>query len=91
LNPAENNIWLKSAIKSRWKRWSPKPAKPLLLKKSYFRTVGKPFIAGGTVTGKVLKQGRGAKVHVLKFKPKSKYRRKIGHRQAYTEIEIIKA
>ena len=54
-------------------------------------TVGKPFIAGATVTGKVLKQGRGAKVHVLKFKPKSKYRRKIGHRQAYTEIEIIKA
>ena len=53
--------------------------------------VGKPFIAGATVTGKVLKQGRGQKVHVLKFKPKSKYRRKIGHRQAYTEVEITKA
>lgn len=54
-------------------------------------TVGKPYISGAAVTGKVLKQGRGAKVHVLKYRPKSKYRRKIGHRQAYTEVEIIKA
>ena len=53
--------------------------------------VGKPYIAGATVTGKVLKQGRGKKIHVLKFKAKSKYRRKIGARQAYTEIEITKA
>jgi len=53
--------------------------------------VGKPFIAGATVTGKILKQGRGKKIHVLKFKAKSKYRRKIGARQAYTEIEITKA
>jgi large subunit ribosomal protein L21 len=53
--------------------------------------VGKPYITGVTVTGKVLKQGRGRKIHVLKFKPKSKYRRKIGARQAYTEVEITKA
>ena len=52
-------------------------------------TVGKPTIAGATVQGKVLKQGRGAKIHVLKYKAKSKYRRKIGARQAYTEVEII--
>jgi len=54
-------------------------------------TVGKPYIAGAAVTGKILKQGRGKKIHVLKYRPKSKYRRKIGHRQAYTEIEIVKA
>ena len=54
-------------------------------------TVGKPYIAGAAVTGKVLKQGRGAKIHVLKYRAKSKYRRKIGARQAYTEIEIVKA
>ncbi|MFA5990761.1 MAG: 50S ribosomal protein L21 [Candidatus Doudnabacteria bacterium] len=53
--------------------------------------VGKPYIAGAIVEGKVLKQGRGKKIHVLKYKAKSKYRRKIGARQAYTEIEIIKA
>lgn len=53
--------------------------------------VGKPYISGAVVSGKVLKQGRGKKVHVLKYKSKSKYRRKIGHRQAFTEIEITKA
>ena len=53
--------------------------------------VGKPFISGATVTGMVLKQGRGKKIHVLKYRAKSKYRRKIGHRQDYTEVEITKA
>ena len=53
--------------------------------------VGKPYIAGATVQGKVLKQGRGKKIHVLKYKSKSKYRRKIGARQHFTEIEITKA
>ena len=52
--------------------------------------VGKPYVAGATVQGKVLKQGRGAKIHVLKYRPKSKYRRKIGARQAFTEVEITK-
>ena len=53
-------------------------------------TVGKPYISGATVSGKVLKQGRSKKVHVLKYKAKSKYRRKIGARQDFTEIEITK-
>ena len=52
--------------------------------------VGKPYISGASVQGKVLKQGRSRKIHVLKYKPKSKYRRKIGARQAYTEVEITK-
>ena len=52
--------------------------------------VGKPFISGATVQGKVLKQGRGRKIHVLKYKNKSKYRRKIGARQYFTEVEITK-
>lgn len=52
--------------------------------------VGKPTVAGMTVEGKILKQGRARKIHVLKYKAKSKYRRKQGHRQDYTEIEITK-
>ncbi len=52
--------------------------------------LGKPTISGAAVEATILKQGRGKKIHVLKYKPKSKYRRKIGHRQAYTEIEITK-
>lgn len=52
--------------------------------------LGKPTVAGAIVEASILKQGRGKKIEVLKYKAKSKYRRKIGHRQAYTEIEITK-
>lgn len=52
--------------------------------------LGKPILEGKSVEGKILKQGRSPKVHVLKYKAKSKYRKKIGHRQAFTEIEITK-
>ncbi len=52
--------------------------------------LGKPTLEGASVEATILKQGRGKKIHVLKYKSKSKYRRKIGHRQAFTEIEITK-
>lgn len=52
--------------------------------------LGKPYISGGIVEAKVLKQGKGKKIEVLKYKAKSKYRRKIGHRQQYTEVQIEK-
>ncbi len=52
--------------------------------------LGKPTVSGAAVEAKILKQGRGKKIEVLKYKAKSKYRRKIGHRQAFTEIEITK-
>ena len=52
--------------------------------------VGKPYISGATVSGKILKQGRSKKIHILKYKAKSKYRRKQGHRQHFTEVEITK-
>ncbi len=52
--------------------------------------LGKPSLKDSSVEAKITKQGRGKKIEVLKYKPKSKYRRKIGHRQAYTEVEITK-
>lgn len=52
--------------------------------------LGKPHVSGGAVEAKIVGQGRGKKVVVFKYKAKSKYRRKQGHRQAYTEIEITK-
>jgi large subunit ribosomal protein L21 len=64
--------------------------KVLFISKGTDAAVGKPYISGAAVEGKVLKQGRAKKIHVLKYKAKSKYRRKIGHRQHYTEIEITK-
>mgnify|MGYP002738655229 CR=1 FL=1 len=49
---------------------------------------GKPFVDGKKVTGEVLKQGKGKKIHVMKYKAKKGYRRKIGHRQPYTKVKI---
>ncbi|MDE6950999.1 MAG: 50S ribosomal protein L21 [Lachnospiraceae bacterium] len=47
-------------------------------------------VAGATVTGTVKKQGRGKKVIVYKYKRKSGYHKKNGHRQAYTQVKIDK-
>ena len=51
--------------------------------------VGKPVIAGVTVSGKVLEHGKGKKVIVFKYKPKKNIRTKRGHRQPYTKVEIL--
>lgn len=55
--------------------------------------VGKPFIAGATVTAKVEKQGLSRKLIVFKYKAKTNERKTIGHRQPYTclVIEAINA
>ncbi|MGH4051027.1 MAG: 50S ribosomal protein L21 [Clostridium sp.] len=52
--------------------------------------VGKPLVEGATVVAKVLAQGKAKKVVVFKFKRKLDYRKKQGHRQAYTKIQIEK-
>lgn len=52
--------------------------------------LGKPHLSGAVVEGKIVRQGRSAKLVVFKYKAKSKYRRKQGHRQAFTEVEITK-
>lgn len=50
--------------------------------------IGDPVVKGAQVEGKVLKQDKHDKVIVFKYKPKKRYKRKIGHRQPFTEIEI---
>lgn len=50
--------------------------------------VGKPFVAGATVTGTVEKQGRSRKVVTYKYKPKKHQHTKQGHRQPYTKVVI---
>jgi len=52
--------------------------------------VGKPYISGAKVEAKVLRQGRDKKKIVFKYHSKTRYRKKKGHRQAFTEAEIIK-
>ena len=50
--------------------------------------IGKPVVEGAKVTAKVLKNGKSKKVIVYKMHPKKGYRRKQGHRQPYTKIQI---
>jgi large subunit ribosomal protein L21 len=52
-------------------------------------TMGAPLISGATVTAKVLSQGRGDKVHIFKMRRRKHYRKSQGHRQNFTEIEIL--
>jgi large subunit ribosomal protein L21 len=49
---------------------------------------GRPLVPGAKVVGRVVKQGRGKKIIVFKYKPKVRYRRTIGHRQSVTRIAI---
>ncbi len=53
-------------------------------------TVGTPTVKGASVTLEVLKQGKEKKVVVYKYRQKKKYRRKQGHRQPYTKLEVKK-
>ncbi len=50
-------------------------------------TLGKPYL-GSKVVGKVLSQGKADKIVVFKYRAKSRYRRKTGHRQQQTVVEI---
>lgn len=52
--------------------------------------VGKPFVTGAKVTGKVEAQGKAKKILVFKYKAKSNYRRRQGHRQPFTKVVIEK-
>ncbi len=50
--------------------------------------VGNPYVKGIKVEGKVVAHGKAKKIIVYKMKPKANYRRKYGHRQPYTKVEI---
>jgi large subunit ribosomal protein L21 len=50
--------------------------------------VGTPYLEGGKVTVTVLDHGRRDKIKVIKFKRRKNYRRQMGHRQYFTQIEI---
>ncbi|MBQ3390865.1 MAG: 50S ribosomal protein L21 [Clostridia bacterium] len=52
-------------------------------------TVGTPTVEGASVSGKVIKNGKNKKIYVYKMKAKKNYRRKQGHRQPYTKVEIV--
>jgi large subunit ribosomal protein L21 len=51
-------------------------------------TLGKPYVSGAKVIGKVLEQKKADKIVVFKYRAKSRYRRKQGHRQQQTVVQI---
>ena len=51
---------------------------------------GTPTVEGASVTANVVKNGKGKKIHVLKYKAKKNEKKKIGHRQPYTKVQITK-
>lgn len=61
----------------------------------FFRTddkilIGSPYLAQVMVSGKILSEEKGKKIHIIKFKAKAHYRRRIGFRPQYTKILIEK-
>ena len=51
-------------------------------------TLGSPTVPGATITAEVLENGRGKKIVVFKYKAKTRYRRRNGHRQGYTKLQV---
>ena len=51
--------------------------------------IGAPVVEGAAVEAKVVKNGKGKKIHVLKYKAKKNEKKKIGHRQPYTKVQIV--
>ena len=52
--------------------------------------IGTPVVEGAAVEAKVVKNGKGKKITVFKYKAKKNEKKKIGHRQPYTKVEITK-
>jgi len=53
-------------------------------------TIGTPAVAGATVEASVVKNGKGKKIMIFKYNAKKGYRKRQGHRQPYTKVEIGK-
>ena len=51
-------------------------------------TFGAPYVNGAAVDAKVIKTGKGKKITVLTYRPKKDSKRKMGHRQPYTKVQI---
>lgn len=62
--------------------------KVLLVDDGSKANVGAPYVKGATVTAEVMEEGKAKKVTVIRYRPKSRYAKKRGHRQPYAKIRI---
>ena len=53
-------------------------------------TFGTPVVEGASVEATIVKNGKGKKIRIFKYNPKKGYRKRQGHRQPYTKVEISK-
>jgi large subunit ribosomal protein L21 len=60
----------------------------LLLEKARTLRIGQPKVEGAKVKAKVIEQGKGKKIIVFKYRPKKRYKKKKGHRQPFSVVEI---
>ncbi|MCP3680203.1 MAG: 50S ribosomal protein L21 [Gammaproteobacteria bacterium] len=52
--------------------------------------VGRPYVEGAKVSAKIIAHGRQRKINVIKFKRRKQHMKRMGHRQNYSQIEIVK-
>ena len=64
--------------------------KVLLIDDGKDTKIGSPYIEKATVSAIFEEEGKGKKIHIIKFKSKSNYSKKIGHRQLYNKVKIEK-
>jgi large subunit ribosomal protein L21 len=62
----------------------------LLLEKGKKVEIGNPLVKGAKVIGKIIRHGKGKKIIIFKYRAKTRYKKKAGHRQPFTEVEITK-
>mgnify|MGYP001279896715 CR=1 FL=1 len=64
--------------------------KVLLIDDGKTTKVGTPYIDGATIEVDLKETGKGKKLHIQKFKAKSRYKRRLGHRQAFSKVSVKK-
>lgn len=62
--------------------------KVLVLDDGKTTKIGTPYINGASITVDLLEEGKGKKIHILKYKAKSRYKRRLGHRQPFAKVEV---
>ncbi|MCK4387033.1 MAG: 50S ribosomal protein L21 [Candidatus Pacebacteria bacterium] len=64
--------------------------KTLLTSNEKDAKIGAPYLENVKVTAEFVEEGRGKKIRIMRFKPKSNYLKRMGHRQTYQQIKIVK-
>ena len=62
--------------------------KILLIDDGKTTKIGTPYIDGAKIEAELVEEGRGKKLHIVKFKSKSRYKRRLGHRQPYSKVSV---